>query len=112
MNQETLLDRSASLARVGGDTELLSEIAALFLSEYPHQLADLAAAIDQANPVVVERTAHALKGSIATFGAPPAVQAALSLEQAGRAGDLSHATELLAELQANLGVLHGELASL
>lgn len=107
-----MLDREVALSRVGGDQELLSEIAVLFLSEYPGQLAALSAAIEAGNATAVERAAHAIKGSMATFGAQPAVQAALQIEQAGRASNLSGVAELLANLQSRLETLHSELASL
>ena len=104
-----ILDLDAALARLGGDSELLSEIAALFLSDYPRQLSSLSAAIERRDASVVEKSAHTLKGSVATFGAGPAVEAALALERAGRANDLSLAPQLLQELQALLGKLHAEL---
>jgi HPt (histidine-containing phosphotransfer) domain-containing protein len=111
-NTGPMLDREVALSRVGGDPELLSEIAQLFLGEYPSQLAALSAAIHSGNASAVERAAHALKGSITTFGAQPAVQAALQIEQAGRASDLSRVSELLSDLESRLQILHAELATL
>jgi HPt (histidine-containing phosphotransfer) domain-containing protein len=107
-----VLDRESALDHVGGDAQLLAEIAGLFLNEYPAQLATLTAAVQQGDPRLVEKTAHALKGSLATFGAQPAVAAALKLEQAGRAGDLSQAPVLIGDLGNLLQTLHTELDSL
>ena len=53
-----------------------------------------------------------LKGSVATFGAAPAVAAALALERAGRAKNLAGAPQMLEELRAALAGLHAELAQL
>ena len=109
---DAVLDQDAALARVGGDHELLVEIAELFLEEYPGLLTTLAAAISNHDAYTVERTAHSLKGSIANFGAEAVRQVAFALEQTGRAGDLSGAARLLRELESGLTALHVELESL
>ena len=107
-----LLDRDVAMARVGGDADLLTEIAGLFLEECPKMLTQLAAAIESGDAATAGRTAHSLKGSVANFGASAVVKAALELEQSGRAGDLTHAPEVFSELKRLLASLHGELASL
>ena len=80
-----------ALQRVDGDRELLAEIAGIFLSDAPAMLADVAASVAASDATAVSRTAHRLKGSILTFGAPAASAAALRLEQSGRTGDLTTA---------------------
>jgi HPt (histidine-containing phosphotransfer) domain-containing protein len=110
--QRCVLDRSIALARVGGDAELLKEIADLFLTEYPGTLANLAEALNRGDAKAVERTAHSLKGSVANFGAGVAVETAAALEQSGRAGDLNRAPQLLYELERILSDLQAELAAL
>ena len=84
--QEQVLDRAAALARVGGDLDLLKEIAALFLDEYPQALVDMRKALATGDAKTIERSAHGLKGSVANFGARTAVDAAFELEQLGRTG--------------------------
>jgi two-component system sensor histidine kinase/response regulator len=81
---ETGLDRHVALLRVGGDEELLKEIAAIFLEECPRMLAAIRSAITDNNPRILEESAHALKGSVGNFGARAAVESALRLEQMGR----------------------------
>ena len=39
--QDQVLDRATALARVGGDLDLLKEIAGLFLDEYPRALDEI-----------------------------------------------------------------------
>jgi HPt (histidine-containing phosphotransfer) domain-containing protein len=107
-----LLDLETALSRVGGDSELLSEIATLFLSDYPNQVSALTEAIAHRDAGGVEKAAHTLKGSVATFGATPAVESALGLERAGRANDLSGAPQMLTDLIALLAALHAELERL
>ena len=80
-----------TLQRVDGDLDLLAEIAGLFLSDAPAMLADVLAAVAAGDAQEVARTAHRLKGSLLTFGAPAAADAALRLETNGRAGDLATA---------------------
>jgi HPt (histidine-containing phosphotransfer) domain-containing protein len=107
-----VLDHELAMIRVGGDAELLKELAQLFLEEYPRLVAELHAAHASGDAHQVERTAHGLKGSIANFGARQAVEAALQIEQLGRQGDLGPVGELLATLDLVLLALHGELDQL
>jgi HPt (histidine-containing phosphotransfer) domain-containing protein len=106
------LDRDLALSRVGGDAELLKEIAALFMEDYPNVLAELRAAAARGDAEGVERAAHGLKGSVANFGAQAAVDAAFQLEQMGRAGDLSRVREAIDTLARVLDALHPELKTL
>ena len=76
------LDREVALSRVGGDAELLKEIAVLFLENYQAWLGELRDAAVRGDAKVVENTAHGLKGSVSNFGAQAAVEAALQLENA------------------------------
>jgi two-component system, sensor histidine kinase and response regulator len=110
--QEQVLDRATALARVGGDLDLLKEIAALFLDEYPRELDDIHKALATADARLLEHTAHGLKGSVANFGAPTAVEAAFQLEQLGKAGKLDHAPPALIALERALALLHAELSAI
>jgi two-component system, sensor histidine kinase and response regulator len=115
MNTEfpgTGLDRDLALSRVGGDADLLKEIAALFIEEYPKVLTELRAAAVRRDSRGVERAAHGLKGSVANFGAQAAVDAASELEHMGRAGDLSRVGEAIDALARALDALHPELKEL
>jgi HPt (histidine-containing phosphotransfer) domain-containing protein len=106
------LDREVALARVGGDPELLKEIAVLFLENYQAWLGELREAAVRGNADAVERTAHGLKGSVGNFGARDAVEASLKLETLGRSRDLTGVPESLAALEAALETLRGDLESL
>lgn len=110
--QEQILDRATALSRVGGDLELLKEIAALFLDEYPRELAEIRKALAAGDAHTLERSAHGLKGSVANFGARAAVDSAFQLEQFGKAGKLDQAPPALAKLERALGYLHNELSSI
>jgi HPt (histidine-containing phosphotransfer) domain-containing protein len=112
MAQGPILDHEVSLSRVGGDAELLKELAQLFLEEYPRLLAELHLAYEQRDAKRVERMAHGLKGSVATFGAKRAVDAAAQIEQYGRGGKLEPVAEVMHTLDLVLLALHSELAEL
>ena len=107
-----LFDRTIALERIGGDEELLKEIAGIFLSEYPALIQDIRIALAKGDPEALERSAHSLKGSVANFEAKPAVEAALKLEAMGRARKLDRAKAALTELEAILDALHPELVQL
>jgi len=88
-----------ALERVGGDVELLREVAKLFLDTAPQQMADLQSALTRGDPAGLQCAAHALKGAISIFGARAAFEAALRLENLARFGDMAQAEPAWAALQ-------------
>jgi two-component system, sensor histidine kinase and response regulator len=110
--EQPILDHQLAMSRVGGDEELLKELAELFLTEYPRLMAELRLAYDQGDAKQVERAAHGLKGSVANFGAKRAVDAAYQIEQLGRVGKLGAVSEPLQSLDLILMALHTELSQL
>ena len=89
--ENAVLDHDLALARVDGDQALLSDLAKLFCEECPRMVAAVREAVSSRDAKSLERAAHSLKGSIATFAAQGAHDAALQLERLARAGDLSAA---------------------
>jgi two-component system sensor histidine kinase/response regulator len=108
----TGVDRELALARVGGDAELLNEIAGLFLGDYRKLLDELRTAAEQGDAKSVERAAHSLKGSVSNFGASAAVDAAWTLESMGRSQELSHVGAAIGALEQVLETLRPELEAL
>jgi two-component system sensor histidine kinase/response regulator len=106
------LDTEALLDRFDGDRTLLDEIAAIFLEDYPQRLAAIESAVQQRDPAALQAAAHSLKGSAGTFGAAPAVEAALRLELMGRQQDLTDVELAFAELKKLMTDLTGELTAL
>src|SRR4051812_17025255 len=68
VSNEAGLDHELAMSRVGGDVELLKELAELFLEEYPRLLAEIRAGYEHGDAKQVESSAHGLKGSVANFG--------------------------------------------
>lgn len=106
------LDRELALSRVGGDLELLKEIAAIFVAEAPKMIAEITGAIASGDHELLERAAHSMKGAAANFGAQSVVSAALRLETMGRQHDVAGLDDALQALQSVLPVLQHELESL
>jgi HPt (histidine-containing phosphotransfer) domain-containing protein len=107
-----VMDREIALTRVGGDAELLKEIAQLFIDEYPRVLDELRAALTCGDAKALERTAHGLKGSVSNFGAPAAFEAAHAMEALGRAQQMEEAGQVIRTLELALAALRPELESL
>src|SRR5207237_7364971 len=106
-----VLDRAQALGRVGGDADLLKELARMFQTDCPAQLAELRAAVGRGDGPAVQRLAHTLKGEVGVFGAHAAFEEALRLETMARQGDLSQAATAIAALQRELARLETALAS-
>ncbi|MCS7025574.1 MAG: Hpt domain-containing protein [Bryobacteraceae bacterium] len=111
-NSLCVLDRSLALERVGGDEDLLREMAQLFLEEYPAQISAIRNAVSQRDAKAIERTAHSLKGSVGNFAASTAYQSALALEIVGRTGKLEEAEQTLKALETALADLLPEMERL
>lgn len=112
MNHLDGLNRDAALARVGGDVDLLKEIARVFLDDCPRSLAELRDAAARGDCGAVERSAHSLKGAGSNFGASRMVAAALRIEQMGRDGELDDFAAALDVLESTLTSLCNELEAL
>jgi HPt (histidine-containing phosphotransfer) domain-containing protein len=107
-----VLDKTRILDRVEGDVELLKEIMALFLEDYPGLLSEIREAFQQGDPERLEKAAHALKGSVANFTAEAAVQAALKVETVGRSRDLTEAPQAIQDLEREIDRVREELVVL
>jgi signal transduction histidine kinase/DNA-binding response OmpR family regulator len=106
------IDHAAMLAAVEGDEELLRELAALFLHDYPHRLAEIREAIARQDTTALARVAHSLKGAVGSLGAHDACAAALHLEQTGWSGDLAQVPAAYATLEREMQRLTQGLSAL
>jgi HPt (histidine-containing phosphotransfer) domain-containing protein len=75
------------LARVEDDRELLAELLALFLKDYPKLRDVLHHAIDSGDACQVEKAAHALKGMLANLSIKNGAELVATVETAARARD-------------------------
>ena len=103
MNDTSLYDWQRAVDMIGGEEEHLLSVLSMFLEELPGYLATLQADLAANDTVGVARTAHTLKGLLATFCADPAMQAAAAVEQQAKAGVID--LDALGQLQASINVL-------
>jgi len=93
------------LSRLDGDMELATQLAAIFIDEYPRMLERLRGAVAAGSADDVRRAAHALKGSVSNFvdGGPTAT--AFELETMGRNGQLEGMAAVLDRLEQEIVAL-------
>ena len=106
------LDCAVALERLGGDEELLREVAGLFLDEYPVLMNEIRLAAISRDADALQRAAHSLKGSVSNFGAEGVYQAAFELERKGRSGDMDSLQPSIDELAGALENIHPALVVL
>jgi len=91
-----------TLEQVDGDRDLLKELIEIFSGQTRQQLQILKESIAGKDAPTVRRAAHTIKGSVANFGAQPAFDLALCLEQMGKDGALGQAPVALETLASEL----------
>ena len=95
-------DGTLALARMGGDAELLREIAGQFVEQAPALAKRIGAAIARSDREGVASAAHELKGAASSCSANVVSSLADGIEGSARAGDLAGAATTLAKLQGEL----------
>jgi DNA-binding response OmpR family regulator len=109
---EPPLDRDMleRLLELGGP-ELFSDLAETFLRDAPVRLAELRRAVEAGDADLVQRSAHALRGSSGSMGATQMAQFCAGLQDAGARGDLEQSIGLLGRLEAEFGRVRPALAA-
>jgi CheY-like chemotaxis protein/HPt (histidine-containing phosphotransfer) domain-containing protein len=97
-----IFDETAALARVEGDREILRDIAALFVADWPQSRAALRQAVLSEDAAALTRIAHTLKGAAATLGAVAVSAAAQRLEEVGHSGNLAPAASAFIVLETEM----------
>ena len=99
---EPALDRTAMLATVEQDLELLRELVEIFLAEVPGLLAQIRSGVEEKHAEKVERAAHTLKGALLNFGGRRACEVARQLESRGREARLGDVAQLVSRLESEV----------
>ena len=107
-----VFDAAAALRGTDGDTQLLSEMAGVFLRDCERQMSAVRDAVSDGNASGVESAAHTLKGSVGSFAAGDAVQAAGKLEHLGHSREMAGAKDAYALLEIEIERLKPALKSL
>lgn len=108
----TTFDLASALARVGGDSGLLADLARLFVDEARTLLPALRSAVEKRDAGAIERLAHNLRGSAATFSADPLQQSTLALELSARQSDMSEVDSLFSNVERSAEQFLGEVQDL
>ena len=103
---ESLLDA------VMGDRTLLVEMAELWLADSAKQEKQIRDGLDSGDAMMVQRAAHALKGSVGTFQAPTALEAANQLEIYAKNADLVGAMKAFEDLSTQIDLVRQDLRQL
>src|SRR5215471_15641174 len=103
---ESLLDS------VMGDQALLAEMAELWLADSEKQERQIQEGLDSGDVMMVQRAAHALKGSVGTFQASAAQEAAHQLEMSAKDADLVAAKKAFERLSTQIDLVRQDLRRL
>ncbi len=101
--QDFAFDYAAGLK--GMDQEILEIIGQAFLDQWPEDIQKIRASLAQGEPLPTLHTAHALKATMAMFGADPASQLAARIEALAGRGDLGAVEKLLPSFTAEVDYL-------
>jgi len=112
VERNDLVDRVSLLDRVEGDQELLAEIIKVFLADAPQLLGAMQNALQQGDMILLERSAHSMKGAAGNMSALATVNAASQLEQSAKKGDAETSKSNLTALQVAVERLLPVLADL
>jgi HPt (histidine-containing phosphotransfer) domain-containing protein len=110
VEREPLLDVDALLGSVGGDRELLDELAVTFAEEVPGWIATLRTAVASGDIETLFRVAHGVNGAVGYFRASEVQRPAADLEAMGRRRNLEGASAALDHLEDGLRELNTFLA--
>jgi CheY-like chemotaxis protein len=109
-SREPAFDAAALMRNFDYDVELVRTLACVFAESSDRQLSEIRNGIASVDCSMVELASHSLKGAVANFRARATADAAASLEQMGRAGDLSNANPAFEILEKELQLLQRELS--
>jgi PAS domain S-box-containing protein len=105
-----VLNLSEALGLVGGNRELLCEIARIFLDQYPRMLEATRQALSRSDGPSLGAAAHTLAASVGQLGGQRAFNAAKKLERVSSDAHLAQASEALAELEKELQLLRSAIS--
>ena len=107
-----MINLQEALERAGGDPELLTQIAKLFLEDSPAGIGRLEASLRRRDMTGAALEAHSIKGAAGHFGAQLVVEAAARLENDLRAGRCDVIGKNVFRLKLELSRLNSELKRL
>ena len=100
------------LESVMGDRDLLIEMAELWIEDSRKQETQIRNGLASGDAIMIQRAAHALKGSVGTFQAPAAQDAANELELSAKNADLAGARIAFNRLLSQINLVKDDLHKL
>ena len=107
----TAFNPQTAMSRVGGDQELLREIAELVFHQCPQWLAEIRSASESASQSDLKRLAHTVKNSADNLGATATCTAAARLERYAAENDCERYAESIQMLEQEVANLLNDLGS-
>jgi HPt (histidine-containing phosphotransfer) domain-containing protein len=109
-NPAPVWNQRLALSGVGGEAQLLREIAAMFLQGYPQAVSDLRRALAGHDAEMLGRIAHRLKGEVGCFGAAQSLSALVKLEDEVGQQDFARLSPAVDEVERALACLRQALS--
>ena len=104
-----VIDWSVAKQQFGAGAEVMREFVAMLKSQIPQLMQDMHQSLETRDSKLLRRAAHTLRGSVISFGAAPLAEAALALENLGRAESFDGFSDLLETLDRELARALAEL---
>ncbi|MCB0317658.1 MAG: Hpt domain-containing protein [Bdellovibrionales bacterium] len=98
-----VFDREDAMTRVEQDSQLLSELMDIFLTEYQDYLTAIDNAIISKDTKKITENAHSIKSALGNIGAASSFELAKNLEFAARKDQLEKAVGFSAALKTEVG---------
>ena len=108
-NNKDVFDSDAYIERLEGDTELINEIADMFLQESPSLVTGLGKVVSDHDPSAIEHHAHEIKGWVGNLSASRCFEIAQTMENMGHSGNLEGIEELYNTITNEIENLNKEL---
>lgn len=97
-----VLDRASILERLGGDEEIYAMMVDMFVADVENNCSALATAHATGDVEALQRTAHTVKGLLATFSDDDGAAEAHFVEKNVRADQLANLAAAVADIQSRL----------
>jgi len=104
-----VFDSQGTIARLGGNEELLLDMVQSFQTEARGILEEIRETVGRRDAEELRAGAHKLKGALASIGGEAARDVAANLEALARAGDLAPASDMVVRLVSEMQRLETEL---
>lgn len=105
----SVINVSRALERMGGQRQLLKEVAQFFIEDVPLLYEALTKALEIEDHAEAERAAHSIKGLASNFDALELQETAAQMERLVREAHLTTARELMSRLQIEIDAVYAAL---